>query len=411
MQMRATARLATLLLVLPIVACSPEAAPFEPDDSLAFAASAPGGEFDQMTAGYLFSCATNRRGDPFCWGNDISGELGDGVSVPPRKTTPVAVLGGLRFRAISSGGEPSNINDPLAVLIGGHTCGIDRMGSAHCWGYGADGQLGTGGTADQHAPVAIAPGTSWLGISAGGFYTCGIDSSNAARCWGRNDFGQLGDGTNTNRLTPVAVAGGLSFASVSAGSFHACGVTTTGQAWCWGGGGNGQLGNGANLDSNVPVPVAGGLTFQSIASAQLHTCGLTTGGQAYCWGYGLNGNLGDGTTNNPAQNTPVAVLGGLTFDQIVSGFGHTCARTTGGLAYCWGLGLNGERGDGTNVQAQATPVATSGGIVFRKLTAGGFHTCASTNSGPAYCWGEGSNGAIGNGGTASVNVPTAVIYP
>ncbi len=380
----------------------------EPENTITFSA-AHGGALAEIAAGYLFTCALNRRGDPFCWGNDASGELGDGADAAPFKTTPSAVSGGLRLRDISAGGEQ------VIPLVGGHACGVTRGGrAAHCWGYGADGRLGNGATTDEPAPVAVvAPGTRWLAVSAGGNHTCGVDTSNNAQCWGNGAFGQRGDATNTvSATTPVAVSGGLALVSVSSGGFHTCGVTSSGQGYCWGRGTNGQLGQGGVLgaDANVPVPVAGGLVFQSMAAGQFHTCGLTTTGQAYCWGFGGGGNLGNGTTVL-AQTTPVPVSGGLVFDQLASGFNHTCGLTRRGAAHCWGQGLNGERGDGSNLLVQSTPVAVSGGIRFSRLTAGGFHTCGSTNPGPAYCWGEGSNGGLGDGGFMSQNVPTAVMYP
>ena len=399
-----------LILSFFAIGCEQSAPPVEPENTITLSA-AHGGALAEIAAGYLFTCALNRRGDPFCWGNDASGELGDGADAAPFKTTPSAVSGGLRLRDISAGGDPV-----FSPLVGGHACGITRGSrAAYCWGHGADGRLGNSATTDEPAPVAVvAPGTRWLTVSAGGNHTCGVDASNTAYCWGNGTFGQRGDGmTTVSATTPVAVSGGHAFVSVSSGGFHTCGVTSTGQGYCWGLGSNGQLGQGGAIgaSSNMPVLVAGGLVFQSMAAGRFHTCGLTRTGQAHCWGFGLSGNLGNGTTNVIAQTTPVPVFGGLVFNQLVSGFGHTCGLTRRGASHCWGQGLNGERGDGFFVLIRSTPVAVLGGIRFSRLTAGGFHTCGSTNPGPAYCWGEGSNGGLGDGGTASRNVPTAVMYP
>jgi alpha-tubulin suppressor-like RCC1 family protein len=152
--------------------------------------------------------------------------------------------------------------------------------------------------------------------------------------------------------------------SISAGSFHTCGVTTTGQAYCWGFNEWGQLGDGTRSTSPSPTPTAvvGGLNFASISVGNLHTCGITTTGQAYCWGNGVGGRLGDGTTTD-RRLTPTAVAGGLNFASISAGGAHTCGTTPTGQAYCWGTGAYGTLGNGTTAD-RLTPTAVGGGLTF-----------------------------------------------
>jgi alpha-tubulin suppressor-like RCC1 family protein len=401
---------AVLIVCVLAMGCATEPSSVESPEYVVGLPAAAGGPLGEIDAGFLFTCALNRRGDPVCWGSDGFGELGDGTDAVPFKANPSTVLGDLRLRGISAGGGIVALGPPV---FAGHACGVDReTGGAHCWGYGADGQLGNGSTADQHAPVAIAPGTTWLEVSAGARHTCGVDTSHRAHCWGLGDLGQRGDGTDTNALLPVPVSGGLEFASVSSGTFHSCGVTTDGRGYCWGLGTSGQLGQGGDFgeSSNVPVAVEGRLRFESIAAGRLHSCGLTREGRAFCWGFGQFGNLGNGTTNL-VQTTPVPVAGGLAFKQLVSGSDHSCGRTPAGIVHCWGWGAHGQLGDGNSSPVQATPVAVTSGTRFRSVTAGQSQTCASTEPGPAYCWGAGMAGQLGNGGTASHNVPTPVTTP
>jgi hypothetical protein len=82
----------------------------------------------------------------------------------------------------------------------------------------------------------------------------------------------------------------------------------------------------------------------------------------YCWGLTASGELGDGTTTR--RLTPVAVAGGLFFSQVSAGGyqgigSHTCGRTPGAVAYCWGSN-NGQLGDGTAIN-RLTPVAVARG--------------------------------------------------
>ena len=111
----------------------------------------------------------------------------------------------------------------------GHSCGVTTDHRGYCWGRGATGQLGYGGTDRKGRPILVAGGIAFSGITTGNAHTCGTDTGGRAWCWGLNASGQVGDGTSLNqRLTPVRVSGGLRFDAVLA-SFNAytCGIATS----------------------------------------------------------------------------------------------------------------------------------------------------------------------------------------
>src|SRR5450830_1876304 len=96
----------------------------------------------------------------------------------------------------------------------------------------------------------------------------------------------------------------------------------------------------------APQPVSGELTFSSVTEGGgAYAGGLTNAGAAYAWGENYFGNLGDGTNAN--RNSPVPVTGGLRFRSLTMGAFHTCGLTGSDAAYCWGSNANGELGDGT----------------------------------------------------------------
>jgi alpha-tubulin suppressor-like RCC1 family protein len=300
---------------------------------------------------------------------------------------PVHVSGGLSFAAISAGYA--------------HTCGLTAGGAAWCWGDISSAQLGaTITSATSSAPVAVSGGLHFTSISAGFGHTCGLAAGGSAWCWGANQSGQLGSGTiGGSSAAPVQVSGELHFASISAGGTYTCGVTTDGTGYCWGSGAYGVLGNGGTMDSGVPVAVAGGLKFASISAGAYHTCGLTTNGTAWCWGDGTNGQLGTGFTQQDSD-TPVAVIGGHNFTAIVAANLNTCALTASGAAWCWGDGTFGALGTGSS-SASPVPVQVTGGQAFAALSAdGAFHTCGLTPAGTGYCWGYDGSGELGTGRTA-----------
>ncbi len=349
----------------------------------------------RFMSGNGHSCGLAASGAAYCWGLNQNGQLGDGTTTD--RASPVAVVGGVTFAALATGGG-----------YGLHSCGLTASGAAYCWGSNSSGQLGDGTTTDRSSPVAVAGGLSFQALAVGYAHTCGVATTGAAYCWGANNYLELGDGTSTNRSTPVVVGGGLTFQRLAAGGTHTCGFTVSGSAYCWGDNQVGALGDGTNTSHGTPVAVAGGLTFQALAAGEGYTCGITSSGAAYCWGDDTFGELGSASSSN----SPVPVAGGLSYQSISAGQTHTCALTAGGTAYCWGDNEFGELGDGSmngNMIPRTTPAAVPGGLTFQGISVGPWFTCAVTTSGATYCWGLNAYGQVGDG-TGGVKVsPTAVV--
>jgi alpha-tubulin suppressor-like RCC1 family protein len=134
--------------------------------------------------------------------------------------------------------------------------------------------------------------------------------------------------------------------------------------------------------------------YVAVTTGGEHTCAVSTGGAAYCWGRGLDGELGTGNKQN--QPTPALVTGGLSFSQITAGDNHTCALTTSGEAYCWGWNAFFERGNDVDGR-DAEPVKPITERRFTSISAGAHHTCALATDSIAYCWGNNRYGQVGDG--------------
>ncbi|HEX9755885.1 MAG TPA: Ig-like domain-containing protein [Gemmatimonadales bacterium] len=288
--------------------------------------------FAKLSGGAFHNCGVALSFNPYCWGKNVDGRLGDGTTTQANE--PVHVDGTHTFSQMTAGGD--------------HSCAFTIPGRLYCWGSNAEGQVGVGTTdLSFSGPEPVLPGTLFSAAAAGGLHSCAITTAGVSLCWGFNTSGQLGDGTTGGSTSPVTVATGLTFVAITAGSRHTCALTGAGAAWCWGAGTEGQLGNGAGASSSTPVAVTGGLAFASLSAGEAHTCGITTAGVAYCWGRNADGQLGDNTTTN--QVSPTAVGGGLNFASISAGQKHSCGVTTGRVAYCWGGNQFGQLGDGTQL--------------------------------------------------------------
>ena len=271
-------------------------------------------------------------------------------------------------------------------------------------------------------------------IALGDYHSCALTNDGEVKCWGRNNHGQLGNGTKTDSLFPVdvhtsstdsAILDGIE--QIALGEEHSCALTTAGKVKCWGNGLNARLGNRQSSDKTTPVDVlassSGSDLLSGIAAISLgggHTCALTTGGNVKCWGLGNNGQVGNGsmsTTNSWPKDVhksnndsdPLENITAISLGEL-----HTCALTSGGNVKCWGFGNSGRLGNGavTNI---STPVdvrtsSTDGDALsgIVAISLGDYHSCALTDGGNVKCWGFGALGQLGNGETSASSSPVDV---
>ncbi|MCK6549815.1 hypothetical protein L6R52_28520 [Myxococcota bacterium] len=326
-------------------------------------------------------------------------------------------------------------NRVLSVAIGlFHTCVVIMPGVVRCFGEAADGQLGYGDTTDRgdglgpaanaaDVPLNLPAGVTVTRVVAGNRHSCVLLSNGAVRCWGKNDFGQLGYGDRMTRgnslatIPPSDVPLGADTATeLTAGDTHTCVKLASGSVRCWGRGAFGALGSGGTSDvlsaSGPDLAFAGAPSIEQLDAASLHTCALLSTGTVRCWGRGLFGTLGLGSEadrGDSAATVPIAgdvPLGSGTIVQLAAGISNTCVRLDSGAVRCWGNGQNGQLGRGSTAHvgddgSDDLAIDVPVGAPVSDVAVGA-HVCVRlATTGGLRCWGGNESGQLGLGDTVN----------
>ncbi len=375
------------------------------------------------------NCAILTSGGVVCWGGNPNGELADGTSTGPDSCSDPC----------SKIPVPAGISATSLAGDGGGYCAILTSGMVDCWGSNGSGDLGigtTGGpdTCAYDEPCSTSPvpigisATNLIADGAGGY--CAILTSRMVDCWGDNSFGELGDGTSTGpgkcndsscSTTPVPT--GIRATSLAAVNDSFCAILTSGIVDCWGSNLSGELGVGTTSgpdtcggysgDGKLPCstrPVSTGISATSLVGGAANYCAVLTSGAVDCWGDNSRGELGDGSSSGPdtcMNSTPCSTTPsstGISGTSVASNGNSSCAILTSGAVDCWGASFDGELGDGTSggpdTCMNSTPCNTapsSTGIAATSLTAAYTGYCAILASGAVDCWGDNSEGELGDG--------------
>jgi len=397
-----------------------------------------------ISAGFRHSCAILSDGELRCWGSNLHGQLGDGSQTDRFAPTPVSSLGSgviavaaghSHSCAIAAGGaarcwgdnqsgalgNDSVVNSLVPVQVSGFSTGVtaiaagDRWscallaGGVSCWGVG--GALGSGVREGSLVPVdTVGAESGIVALRANFSSTCALSSAGALKCWGLNGEGQIGDGTLTNRIVATPVSGlDSGVTGFAVGSYHACAIVDGGGLKCWGKNGQAQLGDTTTTSQLNPAAASGlGSGNRALATGHAFSCAVTASRGVSCWGQRRTEDPDEEGGQIAGQRVPGAVDGLAGIVAVDAGEQHACALDQGGGVHCWGLGNDGQLGDGANQHRlqPVQPLGLSSGVAAIAL--GGAHSCALMQDGSVRCWGLGAYGALGNGSTDSRNEPTPV---
>jgi alpha-tubulin suppressor-like RCC1 family protein len=137
-----------------------------------------------------------------------------------------------------------------------------------------------------------------------------------------------------------------------------------------------------------------GATLQ-MSALHRHTCLRADDGRVWCWGDNGYGQLGDGTRDPGLHPVLVRGLPGRAIN-VQTGYGHTCATLQTGEAYCWGNNYDGQCGVPPSAPISAPVLVPAPGIHFVAVVAAEAHSCGVTLDQTIYCWGNTELGQCGS---------------
>ncbi len=412
-----TTRLLSLLLASAATACSgddpPEPACTDCDEPVA------------VRVGEGHACALTEQGKVACWGTNEAGQLGQGHtrSIDAVAEGPAFVdLGaGRTATAVAAGPQFTCVllDDSTVKCWGQNGSGQLGQGDTTSRG-GAPSETG-----DALPPVLGADGQPLRArtIAAGQGTTCVIGTDDRVTCWGNNSYGQLGPtetAVNVPRPTvPVDVGAGLVPKEIEIGGpggAHVCVVLGGPRSGlkCWGYNGVGALGRGdtsplgpTELGDAMPWvdlgsdfgPAADQAKIAAIALGHRSSCALAPTGVVKCWGYGK---YGLGSTNEDVGNEPgemgdalpAVPLGGPAKSLFAGGF-HFCAVMQDDSVICWGRNDVGQLGlDAADDRGVRAGDALAPALGVTGVAGGGGDELATCvlSGGAVWCWGGGPLG-------------------
>jgi alpha-tubulin suppressor-like RCC1 family protein len=214
------------------------------------------------------------NGTVVAWGENKSGQLGDGTQV--QKDSPTLVRGLAEVKTLALGSQ---------ATLGGHMLALRRDGTVQAVGLNTQGQVGDGSTVNSLVPVAVNGLSGVTALSTSFTHSLALLSDGTVRAWGSNGFGELGvstPGACGSELKPLSCATVPTpvplreVTAISAGYAFSLAISNR-LAYSWGHNNYGQLGDGTVADHAAPGLVSGLTGVAAISAGNTHAFALLTG--------------------------------------------------------------------------------------------------------------------------------------
>ncbi|NOK22049.1 Ig-like domain-containing protein [Corallococcus carmarthensis] len=355
--------------------------------------------FGRWVSGGGSHSALVRDGKVYVWGNNNLGQLGVGQPGPELgySPSPLALTGLPTVGAVAFGQNSSLV--------------VGTDGTVWTWGDNKNAQLGLGvpgsgtqDTATRWAPERVPSLTDAVTAVRGYTHVLVLAEDRTVWAFGANNAGQLGDdSTKSASDVPVKVVGLTDVVQVAAGSEHSAALRADGTVWTWGRNSSGNLGLGTkDSDSHArPAQVPGLTDVVDIAAGKDHTLALRANGSVVAWGLGLNGQLGQGLSGADGTSAvPVAVLNLTNATAVAANGTISFALRADGTVVGWGQNSTGSLGTGDKVSLSSPSTPVVGLTKVTTFGVGALHAVSIRSDGSIFGWGWNFKGSVGGGPAA-----------
>jgi alpha-tubulin suppressor-like RCC1 family protein len=296
-----------------------------------------------IAAGSNHSIALDNTGIIHVWGDNSSGQLGNGTTtnslIPIQQTLTIR--------------SPSITNRFLSKGYGYHK--VIRPALEQGYNYiavGGDstyGQCGDNTTNYRYSPApynSFPVNTTVVAAANSMYHSAVVLNNGMVYTWGRNIYYECGisSGLNIGVPTQVGALSSYNAQDVACGTGITLVLMTNGTVASMGTNFTGMLGNGSALNTSTsvsgPIIIPTLTNITAIAAGENHACAIDNNGYLWVWGANTYGQFGLGNTINlltPAQ-VPFSMTAGSTVKDVSCGYGHTLIIT--GNNQCMSAGLN-----------------------------------------------------------------------
>eukprot|EP01080_Neovahlkampfia_damariscottae_P012720 gene12720-6917_t len=234
-----------------------------------------------LEIGRYSSFLMNAEGSLYVFGDNLSGQLGDGTSL--NKEVPTLIT------AFDNVASVSNYRYHTIVLL--------KNGSVSTAGGGSgatDGELGDGTTTGRNYFVVLNL-NNIIQVAAGQSFSHFLNNAGEIYSCGSNIVGELGDGTTISKSSPQKISLNQFIVQVAAGNAHALFLTKDGLVFATGDNSFGQTGNSTasiSVFQYEPGLISGLKNITQISAGERQSLCLNINGSAYAFGGNTAGELG-----------------------------------------------------------------------------------------------------------------------
>ena len=338
--------------------------------------------------GHIANFGLRADGTLWAWGNNASGQLGDGTTTSRN--------------AVQRVGTDSDWTDVAHGTQ--HTLGIKADGTLWAWGGNGTGELGDGTKTNHLLPEQIGTDTTWTRVSASQDNSLGLRSDGTLWAWGYNWVPDL-DATGVRCCSrkraprPARSTRRTIGRSVNAELNDVLAIRDDGTLWGWGFNFGGELGDGTIATRSGPVQIGTASDWRTLGGSHASSLAIKENGTLWSWG-----NASFELVQRPGDPIlPNQVGTDTDWRSVTGGRAHALAIKTDNTLWAFGNGLDGQLGDGSPSYVY-TPERIGTDHNWATVSASDNFTIATKTDGSLWAWGNNGHGQLGNGTTGGTQL-------